>query len=320
MLYTPLGSTEKNALLGTNSFSGPHEVFNRRAMPTPDDDKPHLREGRIIEQYIIDESWAAFDKRWLVTLGMDPEVAKGAVTKPIKSHFRELPFGDGQICPTRATPDGRVVASNRHQKPLMIIEAKSAFYGDTALWSDHLGKFEEGPVVESTIPAGYYDQCQDHMWHTDTFICLVPVRFNFTSAAKMYWVRRNDARIAELAQACLDFWRDHILTGLPPAPDASKGMRLYLAMQEATNAEFQPAEDKDYDLMRKFYALRNQQKHVEESLDATANEMKERVVKHGGWGVEYDGEFTGRLHYKPNKNGKRSFSTKGVKHVESIDY
>lgn len=320
MLLTPLGSTEKNALLGTNSFTGPWTVYNRRALLVPDKDKPHLREGRIIEQYIIDETWAGFDKRWLVTLGMDPEVAKTAVTKPIRSYYLNLPFGDGQVCPTRSTPDGRVVASNRHQRPLMVIEAKTAFYGDSALWGDPLGEYEEGPVRESTIPAGYYDQCQDHMWHTSTHICLLPVRFNFTSAAKMYWVKRNPERIEQLAAASIAFWRDHILTEIPPSPDASKGMAQYMALQEATSEEYHRAEDADYDIMRKLFTLRGQEKQIGTDLDAVANELKDRVVAHGGWGTEFNGEFTGRLHYKPNKNGKRAFSVKGIKHVPSSRY
>jgi predicted phage-related endonuclease len=112
-----------------------------------------------------------------------------------------------------------------------------------------------------------------------------------------------------MQKKCWEFWVTHIVGETPPVSDASQGMAQYLALQEATNEMYTPATDRAIDLMEFWYKAKDKQTSAAEELDGIANELKEMVVEAGGWGLAFGDS---RLHYKPNKNGQRRFSTKGL--------
>ena len=312
MELIPLGSTEQNAIMGTNTYAGPWDVFSRRAYPQPDEDKPHLRMGRMIEPFLIKAALSFLDPEWLVLLGMDPAFVKTWTWKPGKSEFVDI-TKDGITCPLRSTCDGKIVASPRHQRPLMLIEAKLVIYSDSDLWSYPLSAQQMHPdtLRESVIPQMYYDQAQSHLMRfPDVQVCLLPVLFNYTSKPEVYYVARNNERIAEMQKACWEFWVAHIVGEAPPVSDASKGMTQYLALQEATNEMYAPATDRAIDLMEAFYKTKDEQVAVDSKLDGITNELKKMVVDTGGWGLAFGDS---RLNYKPNKNGQRRLSTKGLR-------
>lgn len=310
MKLIPLGSTEQNAIMGTNSFAGPYDVYSRRAYPEDDDDKDHLRIGRMIEPFVVRMALETLETDWLVRLGLPEKFRDTWTWKPCKSEFVDI-SKDGITCPLRSTCDAKIVGSNRHQKPLMLIEAKTAFYSDKELWGSPLSMQRDEPEFrESTVPAGYYDQCQSHfMRWPELEVCLLPVMFNYTSKPSVYLVKRNPQRIAQIQRACWEFWAHHILEESPPASDATDGMSKYLAIQEATNAEYAMANDDDIDLVVAWFAAKDKQDAADRELTGIANRLKERVVATGGWGLAFGDN---RLHYKPNKNGRRTLSLKGL--------
>jgi predicted phage-related endonuclease len=194
----------------------------------------------------------------------------------------------------------------------MLIEAKLLIYSDKELWGNPLSAQQMHPdtLQESLIPAMYYDQAMSHfMRFPDVEVCLLPVMFNYTSKPEVYWVKRNNERIAEIQKTCWKFWRDSVIGETPPDKDASQGMAHYLALQEATSEMYAPATDRAIDLMELWYKAKDKQNNVSDELDAVANELKEMITSTGGWGLTFG---DARLHFKPNKNGRRTFSTKGL--------
>lgn len=311
MELIPLGSTEQNAIMGTNTYAGPWDVFSRRAYPQDDEDKPHLRMGRMIEPFLIKAAFATLDPEWLVLLGMDPALTETWTWKPGKSEFVDI-TKDGITCPLRSTCDGKIVASPRHQRPLMLIEAKLVIYSDKELWGNPLNAQQMHPdsLQESVVPAMYYDQVQSHfMRFPDVQVCLLPVMFNYTSKPEVYWVKRNNQRIAQIQRACWEFWAHHILEETPPVADATEGMAQYLAAQEATSAEYAMGDDEAIDLVMAWFAAKDKQATADRELTGIVNRLKEKVTITGGWGLAFGDN---RLHFKPNKNGRRTLSMKGL--------
>ena len=319
MELIPLGSTEQNALVGSNTYCGPFEVYSRRAYPQDDDDpKAHMRIGSAIEPFLIEMALKELDEDWLFILGLDLELQGKWAWKPGHSQFTNI-TKDGVTCPLRSTPDGRIVASSRHQKPLMLIESKFVMYSDRDLWQYPLNAQQPHPdtLRESIIPPMYYDQCQSHMMgQPDVEVVLLPVLFNYTSTPAVYWVKRDNKRIAEIQRACWSFWANCILTATEPPADATEAMAQYLARKEAVNEMYAPATDDDFRLIKAFYKAKDAELAATTELNLIANQLKKRVTDTGGWGLAFGDS---RLHFKPNKNGKRTFSTKGLKR-DQLDY
>lgn len=325
-----IGSTDISAIAGTNSFSGPWEVYNRLTKELPDKDAPHLRLGRDIEWFIITDAFKRLDKRWLIELGLPESYVRTATLKKEKPRYFDATFvrkkptrpnfttqqAPASVAIFRSTPDGRLVANARAQRPIFTIEAKTAFYADRELWANPLGDYEDrddGPLVESSVPAAYYDQAQWHMATTGTEVCLLPVIFDFTSYSQVYFVRRNRFRIATLLELGEQFWADYIVGDDTPSPDASEGMKLHLALQEVRSEDFLPANDGDYDAMRRLLVAREAKKTATSIEAECQNRLKLRVVESGMSGIIFDGEFKGRFNFKMNKAGKRTVSMKGIK-------
>ena len=332
--FKALGSTDISAIAGTNSFAGPWEVYNRLTKKLPDDDKPHLRIGRDIEWFVITDAFKHLDPYWLCRFGLEERCVETYTLKKEKARYfdaahalrdsYESNYGTklctgkvmGETPLFRSTPDGRVVSNPRAQRPVITIEAKTAFYADRQLWGNPLPtpeEAEEAPITESQVPAAYYDQAQWHMAATGTGICILPVIFDFTSNPVVYWVQRNSRRIRELVWLGTEFWNSYIIGDATPPPDASDGMKLHLALQEVQSADYIPAEDGDYDMVRQLFAAREAKKTAAAIEAEYQNRLRLRVVTAGASGISFDGEFKGRFNFKMNKSGKRIMSMKGLK-------
>lgn len=108
-----------------------------------------------------------------------------------------LPFIDPNYPFMRGNVDAKVVGEN------VIVEAKST--------KCPIAKWEEG------IPEYYRTQVAYYAMLTNAERVDVPVLFsNWQYACFTYW--RDLEYEARIRQAVIDFWNNHILAGIPPAP------------------------------------------------------------------------------------------------------
>jgi hypothetical protein len=303
-----IGSTIPSLIIGSSPYGGRWQAFNySQGLQTGDNTM--LRVGREVEDYISRAAIAAIDTEWLIELGLPPEAAETFKIKPTPSVHWE-----SNGVPYRDTPDGKIVRSSRHHKPVFLLEAKRCQYSDRAEWANPIPIKEspDGEIrdLEGMVPQYYYDQCQHHMTaHPGVSAVLMPVIFNWTDIPRIYVVSRNEERAKELKEANEAFWFDHILPEIPPETDSSDAMKDYLKRQEATKELYPNAKDDDYLHMFNLMEAKEHLKKVEAIIQERENVLKESI------GENYGLTFidNGRITFKPNKHGTRTLSFRGVK-------
>ena len=304
-----IGSTMPSLISGTSPYGGPWQAFNYSREEIPQKDSVMFQVGREVEDYITRAGLKGVHPGWLEIIGLPKDALE-------TFRFKKTPsvFFEAEGVPYRDTPDGKIVLSNRHHKPIFLIEAKRCQYSDRADWADPLpvGEApEEGAeITESRVPAYYRDQCQHHMFaHPGVSAVLMPVIFNWTDTPKVYVVFRDNARINELHELCKGFWFEHIKPQIPPMADSSDAMKEYLKHQEATQELYPKAEDEDYLHMYNLMEAKEHLAKIKAVIQERENTLKERV------GSNYGLTFfdNGRISFKPNKHGTRTLSYRGVK-------
>ena len=312
-----IGSTDITALAGTSPFAGPWEVYNRITKPRKEEgaEASHLSMGRDLEQWLL-TAVARLDPRWLVLLGLPSEAAE---TFRVKEGLPIHSTAGSAV--TRSTPDGRVVLSARHRRPVMSVEAKTCFYGSRQDWGRPLGDYDTwvesaAPLHASTVPANYYDQCQWHMRHAGTRVCLLPVVFNYTTTVPVYVVVRDDDRIAALERLADRFWTDCVIGDRLPPPDASEGMKQHLALQEAASEEYLPGDSTHEGYLDGLEAAKAKIAEGEAEKKTWQNQLRAAIVDSGGIGLYFNSETRkGRVSYKENKRGVKTLVTTGAKRL-----
>lgn len=310
-----IGSTDISGIVGTSPFAGPWEVYNRITKPQEDRETGHLKMGHDLEPFLL-EAVKRIDPRWLVRLGLPEAAATTFAVKPGKSVH-----STAGRAPTRSTPDGRIVKTARHQKAVISIEAKTAWYADRTQWARPLGDYDEwelsgDALLASAVPASYYDQAQWHMYHEGTSVCLLPVAFNYTTSVKTYVVVRDASRIGTLVAAADEFWCNYIIGGATPPPDASDGMKAHMAAAEAENEEYAPAEDIHEEYLDGLDRAKAAAAEAEKEKKKYQNLLRAAIVESGGAGLYFDSPTRkGRISYKLNKKGAKTLSVVGAKRL-----
>jgi putative phage-type endonuclease len=98
-----------------------------------------------------------------------------------------------------------------------------------------------------------------------------------------------------------DFWFDHVLSGVPPDPDASEACRKALAARYRKAEGVIPATAELVSLACKHKSLGASLAALKEERDAIGNVLRLAIGEHAGFEWE-----SGRCTWKPDKNGNRT--------------
>lgn len=110
----------------------------------------------------------------------------------------------------------------------------------------------------------------------------------------------------EIQQSLFDlgreFWEHHVLTGVPPDPDASEACRKALsARHRRVSADMIPASRELVEMACEYKALSNRIKGLEAEQDALGNALRLAIGERSGFVFE-----GGRCTWQQDKNGSRS--------------
>lgn len=110
----------------------------------------------------------------------------------------------------------------------------------------------------------------------------------------------------EIQQSLFDlgreFWEQHVLTGVPPDPDASEACRKALsARHRRVSADMIPASRELVEMACEYKALSNRIKGLEAEQDALGNALRLAIGERSGFVFE-----GGRCTWQQDKNGSRS--------------
>lgn len=191
-----IGGSDGSALVGLNPFKTPHDIFARIVEGKVTPDTVHTRRGRIMEAPGL--AWYAEDT--------------GAILRPGRS------LRDSW---KRSSLDGEATRDGIDR----VVEVKTANIHAAARYGD-------GP---DDVPLEHIAQVTWYMGETG--IHLADIAALLGGAELRIYTIHFDAAFYELLIGTAEkFWKDHILTGIPPPLDGSTGASEWLTSKYPANA------------------------------------------------------------------------------------
>jgi len=178
-----IGGSDSAAIVGLDRYRSPFDVYAEKIGLKPEQpDNEAMRQGRDLEQYVAERFMEATGKKVR---------RRNAVLQHPEHHWM------------LANIDRWVVGENAG------FEAKTTSVLNRA-------KFSQGE-----FPPNYYVQCVHYMAVTgaDRWYLAVLV---LNKAFYVFTIERDEAEIQTLIDAEKDFWENHVLKQIPPAPDGTE--------------------------------------------------------------------------------------------------
>jgi len=178
-----IGGSDSAAIVGLDRYRSPFDVYADKLGLRPEiPDNEAMRQGRDLEQYVAERFMEATSKK--------------VRRRNAMLQHPEYPFMIADI-------DRWVVGENAG------LECKTTSVLNRA-------KFNQGE-----FPPNYYVQCMHYMAVTGAERWYLAVLV-LNNAFHVFTIERDDAEIQALIEAEKDFWENHVLKQIPPAPDGSE--------------------------------------------------------------------------------------------------
>lgn len=181
-----IGGSDAAAIVGLDRYKSAFEVYAEKlGLKTEEPDNEAMRQGRDLEEYVV--------KRFEEATGKKTRRRNAILQHP------EYPFMLANI-------DRWVVGENAG------LECKTTSVLNPT-------KFSKGEY-----PANYYVQCMHYMAVTGAEKWYLAVLV-LNRAFHVFEIERDEDEIRALIEAEREFWEEHVLKQIPPAPDGSESAR-----------------------------------------------------------------------------------------------
>lgn len=230
-----VGGSDVAPILGLSKFRTALDVFNDKTeQAAPQEETEVMHWGTKLEELVAKE----FQERTgLKVQKVKRTLRKGENGWMVANIDRAVinPEISGRVTYTKAD-DGRLITTDT------ILECKTC----NAFAAKDWGPSQADEIVdgrlgksEHRIPVYYETQVQWYLGVTGASICYVAVLIG-GSDFRIYRVERDDDVIQTLIERCREFWFEHVLKNVPPAPQtADDAAKLFPKdsgeMIEATN-------------------------------------------------------------------------------------
>lgn len=231
-----IGGSDAAAIVGLDRYKSAFDVYADKLGLKPEEpDNEAMRQGRDLEAYVAERFIEATGK-------------KVRRRNPMLQH-PEYPWMIANI-------DRWVVGENAG------LECKTTSVLNRA-------KFAQGEY-----PANYYVQCMHYMAVTGAdrwYLAVLVLNRSF----HVFTIERDEAEIEALINAEKDFWENHVLKGIPPAPDGKESTsglikQLFPEAKEREEMALFGYEDK----IQRYLELNEQVKQLTEARDALKQELQ----------------------------------------------
>lgn len=249
-----LGGSDIAALLGISPWRSPLDLYLDKTGAGADDraDSEPMYWGRRLEDLVAHE--------WQERTGRKVQRVTAMMRHPDKpwmlANIDRAVVVDG----SRARIDG----AGCLRGAAGILECKTASAYAAADW--------RGPDGSDVLPVYYAAQCMWYLAVTGLHVCEVAVLIGGQQYA-MRRVERDDDTIRGLIDRADEFWRGHVLAGVPPEPrDAADALKLW----RRDTGELRPIDDNTSVLvaLNELRTLRGQAKDMDARIDALEDELK----------------------------------------------
>jgi len=231
-----LGGSDAAAIIGLDRYRSAFDVYAEKIGLKPEQpDNEAMRQGRDLEQYVAE--------RFMEATGKKVRRRNAMLQHP------EYPFMIADI-------DRWVVSENAG------LECKTTSVLNRA-------KFSQGE-----FPPNYYVQCMHYMAVTGAERWYLAVLV-LNKAFHVFTIERDEAEIQALIEAEKDFWENHVMKQIPPAPDGSEATsevikQLFPEAREATETALFGYEDK----IQQYLELDTRVKELEKERDKLKQELQ----------------------------------------------
>jgi len=300
--HSKLGASEVDVILGLNQYRSVHDVWSRIVLGFRPDESDELREmadlGKATEEatarYHVRKTYAP-----LIELGPLVSEADGIPDDPdeallVRTLSREPEAREWQ----RYTLDF-YVRSSRLELPI-VLECKNR-----NRWSFEAQGWGEPGTGEVAISVMAQVQAQMEAFRSDRDQWVgtnipevdsidVPVLLD-GQRLRSYRVQRDAEAGAGIVEACERFWRDHILTKIPPPVDGSNACaqwleRRYPSPDERLGRRLRPALATEEPLVRALYSIVEDSEKLEVIRREIENRLKASIREDVGIKGLLDGE------------------------------
>ena len=231
-----IGGSDAAAIVGLDRYRSPFDVYADKLGLRPEiPDNEAMRQGRDLEQYVAE--------RFMEATGKKVRRRNAMLQHP------EYPFMIANI-------DRFVIGENAG------LECKTTSMLNKA-------KFSQGE-----FPPNYYVQCVHYMAVTGAerwYLAVLVLNKSF----HVFTIERDEAEVQALIAAEKDFWENHVLKQIPPAPDGSESTSeliktMYPEAKEHFTASLFGYEEK----ISTYLNIDNQIKELERKREAIKQELQ----------------------------------------------
>ena len=189
-----------------------------------------------------------------------------------------------------ATPDGISCGAEPHDR--VVLEVKNSSWRMGHLWGD--------PWTDA-IPDFYVPQVIWEMAVTGLQAAHVVVYMG--DEPRIYCVQWDPDLFDALYEVAESFWNDHVLTGIPPPPDASERYSQHLARRypKSSMASYRIADEEVAPWVGRYRALLDAEKQLAAERLLVTNNLKAWIGEHHG--IALAGE---RIDFKSNKDSAKT--------------
>ena len=160
--------------------------------------------------------------------------------------------------------------------------------------------YMKGKFSDEEVPTGYYIQCQAGMLVTglDEWYLAYLVGNNIFNVVS---IPRNEQVIEEIGNVCVNFWQNHVLAEVPPAPTGEYIDSAALkAIYPGGEGEIElPELEETYDQIKK---LAKEKKSIEKEIESLKQQVMDAMENHEVAILGYDGDKPKKASWKMGKD------------------
>ena len=280
-----IGGSDAAAIVGLDRYRSPFDVYAEKIGLKPEQpDNEAMRQGRDLEQYVAERFMEATGKKVR---------RRNAVLQHPEHHWM------------LANIDRWVVGENAG------LECKTTSVLNRA-------KFSQGE-----FPPNYYVQCMHYMAVTGAERWYLAVLV-LNKAFHVFTIERDEAEINALIEAEKDFWENHVLKQIPPAPDGSEATsevikHLFPEAREREEVALYGHEEK----IQQYLELDARVKELTQERDAIKQELQlaladAEIGRAQGYIVEWKNQVRQSLDTKKLKSEHAEIYEKYLKPAQTV--
>lgn len=268
-----IGGSEIGAIAGYSSYGTALTVFNEKlGLVEKFEGNIHTQFGNRMEPLIREWIQEDFEKATNIRLN--------TFEYPFMMVDKEIEYFSANIDGIGVVENNYTYWENRETGEIKYIPANEFFGLEIKTGSEFLKKMWAG----EEIPDAYYCQCQWYMGITGLNYFLII----YLLGKEVNWkvIPRNEDDIKALRNIGVDFWNNHILTKIPPAPTGNT------KETEDINYQQNLEDDSEVNITDNLLAIYKEQSEKKKELDTELERIKQKIfLQMGNSKKGTDGRF-----------------------------